>query len=243
MSRLLDRPGKVLVTGATSGVGAALVQALLAGGHQVVVLARRAKTLPEASGLFRHDCDLSDPARILSVAREVAAAHPDLTILINNAGVQHAVPLLDPACTHETLADEVTVNLLAPALLTRALAPGLIALGGGAIVNISSGLAFLPKERAGLYAASKAGLHSFTQSLRYQMEGRGVAVIEVVLPLVDTPMTAGRGQRKISAETAAAAILSGVARGKPLIWVGAARALPLILALAPWLGRRMLRGS
>lgn len=243
MSRLLDRPGKVLITGGTSGIGAAMARALLAAGHQVVVLARRASGMPVQPGLFAYDCDLSDPDLVASVAAEVIAAHPDLSILINNAGVQHAMTLLDPAFTPTMLHEEVMVNLLAPALLVRALAPGIIARGGGAIVNVSSGLAFFPKERAGLYAASKAGLHSFTQSLRYQMEGQGVAVIEVVLPLVDTPMTAGRGKGKISAEAAAAAILNGLARAKPVIWVGAARAIPLIQRFAPWLGRQMLRGS
>jgi short-subunit dehydrogenase involved in D-alanine esterification of teichoic acids len=243
MSRLLDRPAKVLITGGTSGIGAELVRVLLGAGHQVVVLARRASIMPPEPGLFTHDCDLCDPDRVLAVAADVAAAHPDLRILINNAGVQHPLTLLDPASTPLMLREEVMVNLLAPALLARALAPVLIKAGGGAIVNVSSGLAFFPKERAGLYAASKAGLHSFTQSLRYQMDGQGVAVIEVVLPLVDTPMTAGRGTGKISANAAATAILHGLARGKPVIRVGAARALPLIQALVPWLGRRMLRGS
>lgn len=243
MSRFLDRPCKVLITGGTSGVGAAMTRALLGAGHKVVVLARRVGEMPVQPGLFTHDCDLSDPASIAAVATDVASAHPDLQILINNAGVQHALTLLDPGSTPQMLQDEVMVNLLAPALLVRALAPGIIARGGGAIVNVSSGLAFFPKECAGLYAAAKAGVHSFTQSLRYQMEGQGVAVIEVILPLVDTPMTAGRSKGKISAEAAATAILQGLARGKPVICVGAARALPLIQALAPWLGRRMLRGS
>ncbi len=243
MSRFLDRPSKVLITGGTSGIGAAMTKALLAAGHQVVVLARRASAMPAQDGLYLHDCDLTDPARIAAVLAEVTAAHPDLQILINNAAVQHARPLLDPASTPQALQDEVMVNLLAPALLAQALAPGMIARGGGAIVNISSGLAVFPKERAGLYAASKAGLHSLSQSLRYQMEGQGVAVIEVILPLVDTPMTAGRGTGKITAQTAARAILMGLKQGRPVIRVGAARLLPLIRAIAPWLGRRMLRGS
>lgn len=243
MSRLLERPCKVLVTGGTSGVGAELTRALLAKGHQVVVVARRAGELGAAPRLHSYACDLADPAAIAAVAADLRANHPDLQVVINNAGVQHAVPLLDPACTPESLREEVMVNLLAPALLVQALLPGLIARGGGAVVNVTSGLAFFPKERGGLYAASKAGLHSFSQSLRYQVERQGVAVIEVVLPLVDTPMTAGRGKGKISAKAAATAILRDLPRGGPVILVGAAKALPLIRALAPWLGRRMLRGS
>lgn len=239
MSRLLDRPAKALVTGGTSGVGAALTSQLLAGGHQVVVLARRAGDMTPQPGLHALPCDLSDVRAVQQAAAAIASGHPDLRLLIHNAAVQHAMPLSDSSPAH--LIEEATVNLLAPAVLTQALAP---LLGeDGAVVNITSGLAFFPKERAGLYAATKAGLHSFTQSLRYQMEGQGVAVIEVVLPLVDTPMTAGRGRGKISADAAATAILSGLARDKPVIRVGAARALPVIAALAPWLGRRMLRGT
>lgn len=239
MSRLLDRPAKVLVTGGTSGVGAALTRQLLAAGHQVVVLARRAGDMAPERGLHPLPCDLSDIAAVQQAAARIATAHPDLRLLIHNAAVQHAMPLSESLPAH--LVEEATVNLLAPALLTQVLAPRLPS--GGALVAITSGLATFPKERAGLYAATKAGLHSFTQSLRYQMEGQGIAVVEVVLPLVDTPMTAGRGRGKITAEAAAAAILRGLSRGRPVIRVGAARALPVIAALAPWLGRRMLRGT
>ena len=229
--------------GGTSGVGAALRRDLLARGHRVVVLARRASGLEAAAGLTAQDCDLGDTDALPALAAEVIARHPDISILINNAGVQNAHPLLSDATTPDTLRAEVAVNLLAPAILSRAVAPMLKAKGRGAIVNISSGLAWFPKQNAGLYAASKAGLHSFTQSTRYQMAGTGVAVVEVVLPLVDTPMTAGRGTGKISAGVASQAILAGLAQGRPIIRVGGARALPVIDMLAPWLGRRMLRGS
>ena len=243
MSRLLEGTATVLLTGGTSGVGAALRRDLLARGHRVVVLARRASMLESTLGLTAHDCDLGDADTLPAVVKKVIAEHPDISILINNAGVQNAHPLLSDATTPDTLRAEVVVNLLAPAILSRAVAPMLKAKGRGAIVNISSGLAWFPKQNAGLYAASKAGLHSFTQSTRYQMAGTGVAIVEVVLPLVDTPMTAERGAGKISAEAASRAILAGLAQGRPIIRVGVARALPVIDTLAPWLGRRMLRGS
>lgn len=111
------------------------------------------------------------------------------------------------------------------------------------MVNLSSGLATFPKEAGGLYSATKAGLSSFTRSLRWQAERSGLLVSEVVLPLVDTPMTAGRGRGKIAPGHAAALILRGVAARRPVIRIGAARAVPVIAALAPWLGHRLLRGS
>ena len=106
---------------------------------------------------------------------------------------------------------EVAINLMAPALLAHAVLPALRRHGKqAAIINISSGLAYLPKEQSALYCATKAGLSNFTQSLRYQLEQEGVLVSEVILPLVDTPMTKGRGMGKITAATAAQAILAGI---------------------------------
>jgi uncharacterized oxidoreductase len=141
------------------------------------------------------------------------------------------------------LEEEVRLNLLAPALLAQLLLPTMIARGSGRIVNVSSGLALFPKERTGLYAATKAGLSSFTQSLRYQVERHGIGVTEVLLPLVDTPMTAGRAGRKLQPGAVADQILAGVDRGRPVIRIGAARILPVMQIAAPWLGRRIMRGS
>jgi uncharacterized oxidoreductase len=243
MSTLLHRPTTVLLTGGTSGIGAELCRMLLDGGHHVIVLARSASRLPAAPGLDGRDADLADPAALQACARAVVADYPDLGLLINNAGVQHAVALADPASHPGLLAEEALVNLVAPAILAQAVLPGFLARGAGGIVNVSSGLASFPKERTGLYCASKAGLSSLTRSLRYQVGARGLAVVEVVLPMVDTPMTAGRPGRKVSAEAAAAAILAGLRQGRPVIRVGAARAVPVIAALAPWFGHRMLRGT
>lgn len=243
MSSVLERPATVLLTGGTSGIGAELRDRLLADGHTVIVLARGAGRLAARPGLVAVPCDLTDAEAVVAAARGVLAAHPVVDVLINNAAVQHAVPLSDPGSTPGMLAEEVTLNLLAPALLAQALAPGMVARRRGVIVNISSGLAVFPKERAGLYAATKAGLSSFTTSLRWQLERHGVGVIEVQLPVVDTPMTAGRGVRKIPAGAAAAAILRGVAQGRPVVRVGVARILPLFQRIAPGLGRRIMRGT
>lgn len=139
---------------------------------------------------------------------------------------------------------EVNINLLAPALLTQVLLPALEAAGpGAAIVNISSGLAFYPKRETALYCATKAGLHSLSQSLRYQLEGSKIRVIEAILPLVATPMTEGRGHGKMSAEDAADAILDGITLGKSEIYIGKSKLLPLLSRIAPAIPRKILRGS
>jgi uncharacterized oxidoreductase len=239
----LARPTTVLLTGASSGIGAALLPRLLDRGHTVIALARRAAHLPARPGLVPVTADLTDLPSLPSLAARIAADHPGLSILINAAAVQHARPLTDPASTPAHLIEETSLNLAAPALLVQALLPTLLRQPDGAIANLSSGLATFPKAAGGLYSATKAGLSSFTTSLRWQLAASQLLVSEVVLPLVDTPMTAGRGRGKISPEAAADAILAGIDARRPMIRVGAARALPLIVALAPWLGRRLLRGS
>ncbi len=239
MSSVLGNPGTVLLTGGTSGLGAALCERLLGQGYRVVVLARRAALMPAQAGLVPVGCDLADLAALPDVVARVIADHPDLSVIINNAGVQHARVLAES--TPADLIEEAAVNLVAPALIVQAALPHLRARGAGAVVNISSGLARFPKEQGGLYSASKAGLSSFSNSLRWQVEGTGIVVSEVVLPLVDTPMTAGRGRGKITPEAAAEAVLRGVAAGRPVIAVGKARLLPVLGWLAPWALRRMMR--
>lgn len=113
--------------------------------------------------------------------------------------MQAGRPLTDPLLDHVEVIREAGLNLIAPALLVQAVLPAMLARGRGWIVNMSSGLAVFPKEDTALYCATKAGLSSLTTSLRWQVEGRGMAVAEVMLPLVDTPMTAGRGSGKLCA--------------------------------------------
>ena len=244
MSSPLGKPTTVLLTGGTSGVGAALLTRLLDRGHTVLALSRSAAHLPARAGLNPVTCDLTDLETLPALVRALVADHPDLSIVINNAAMQIARPLTDASSFPDHLIKEAALNLIAPALIVQAALPHLIGLPQGAVINVSSGLAFFPKEKGGLYSATKAGLSSFTTSLRWQVEGTPLFVAEVVLPMVDTPMTAGRGKgRKISPEEAADAILRGVDARRPVIRVAAARALPAIAALAPWLGRRMLRGG
>ena len=221
-----------------------MLELLLVAGHEVIVLARRASSLEPRNGMEAIDIDLSNGAAIKAVAVDLAARHPDASVLINNAALQYPVALTDPDFDPEQMEAEVAINLLAPALLTHALLPALRRQGAGAaIVNVSSGLAYFPKQQSALYCATKAALHSFSQSLRYQLEADGVAVIEAILPLVETPMTEGRGSGKISAREAATAILAGVRKGRTEILIGKAKLLPLISRIAPALGCKIMRGS
>lgn len=242
--KLLERPTKVILTGGTSGIGQHLLTRLVDSGHEVVVIARRASTLKPQTRLIPIDVDLGDVAAVKVVCARLAKVHADATILINNAALQYPLPLTDPKFDPSQMEAEVVINLIAPALLAHALLPALRRHGKqAAIINISSGLAYFPKQQSALYCATKAGLSNFTQSLRYQLEQDGVLVSEVILPLVDTPMTKGRGMGKITAATAAQAILAGIENRRQTIYVGKAKLLPILSRLAPSVGRKILRGS
>jgi uncharacterized oxidoreductase len=243
MSRPLSKPTTVLLTGATSGVGACLLHQLLAQGHRVIAPARRAAQLPAAAGLIPITCDLSDLQALPQHIADWCARYPEVTVLINCAAVQHAFALQDQRSTPLHLIEEAALNLIAPALLAQAFLPSLTNAPDAAIVNISSGLAIFPKQQGGLYSATKAGLSSLTTFLRWQCEDSGILVTEVVLPMVDTPMTAGRGRAKLAPDSVAKAILAGISARKTIIRLGSARALPALQVLAPWLGRRILRGA
>lgn len=243
MANVLSSPTKVVLTGGTDGIGRVLRDRLLADGHEVVVVARRAAAMEPAPGLYGVPCDLSDPHAVRATAGDIARGHPDVRVLINNAALQVDRALSDPELDLDRIEDEVAINLLAPAMLIHGLLSTLRAQGQpAAIVNVNSGLAIFPKRRTALYCATKAGLHSLSQSLRDQLQGTKVAVLEAFLPLVDTGMTAGRGRGKVSAETAADAILTGIAAGRRHIWIGKSALVPVFARLAPGLGRAALRG-
>ena len=242
--KLIQVPTKVILTGGTSGIGHHLLTRLLDGRHEVVVIARRASTLTPQPRLIPIDVDLADVDAVKVVCTRLAEDHADATMLINNAALQYPLPLTDPNFDPAQMEAEVAINLIAPALLTHSLLPSFRRHGqSAAIVNISSGLAYFPKQQSALYCATKAALSNFTQSLRYRLEGDGILVSEVVLPLVDTPMTEWRGTGKITASAAAQAILVGIANRRGTIHVGKAKLLPILSRLAPGLGRKILRGS
>lgn len=254
----------VLVTGATSGVGRALAKALAARGAHVVVHGRDRRRLGEVAaevGGAPVAVDLAETdgaERLAYAAREAVAEAewPGLSVVVNNAAVQlnYRIADRDPEAVAADVAREVTVDLVAPAQLSALLLPDLreAARRPGAhavIVNVTSGLALAPKASAPIYCAAKAGLRTFSKALRYQLEDEATAggpvvhVVEAVLPLVDTPMTAGRESRvaKIAPEQAAAEILDAVAAGQAEVGVGKARLFRWLHRWVPGVAERMLR--
>jgi uncharacterized oxidoreductase len=172
----------------------------------------------------------------------VIAAHPDISILINNAAVQLTPTFISDDFDFDGIGYEITTNLTSPLWITSLLLAGtLVRQKEALIVNISSGLAFFPKRESAVYSASKAALHSISQSLRYQLEETSVGISEVILPLVDTPMTHGRGKGKISPVSAARGIIEGIENGRKEIYLGKARLLPVLMWVAPFIVKNILK--
>ncbi len=248
---MLSRVQSIVITGGTSGIGRCLTQQLHAAGHHVSVLARSRARLDqlesESPGVMTAEVDLRcadsiDTAWASLVMQMGKDRLP--TFLINGAAIQLEPRFTDTNFEPDRMAEEVAVNLLAPMRLSwHALQIWRDSTEERGIVNLSSGLAYAPKINSAVYCATKSALHSFSQSLRYQTAGSNVRVMEVVLPLVDTPMTAGRGGHKLSADQAARQIVKGVGHRLPDIWVGKTRWLPGLMRLSPSLVRRMMRGA
>lgn len=186
----------ILVTGGGSGIGRGLAEELLKLGNQVVIAGRRKYVLDETTaanrGMQSVEFDILNRDGIRRFAKEIVARFPSLNALINNAGIMRAERLLSQ---QDDLADAeaiVTTNLLGPIRLTAALLPQLQKQPSAMIMNVSSGLAFVPMVLTPTYCATKAAIHSYTQSLRFQLKKTNVEVLELIPPYVATDLMGGR---------------------------------------------------
>jgi uncharacterized oxidoreductase len=185
----------ILITGGGSGIGRGLAQALHALGNHVIIAGRRQRTLDETTaanpGMRSLILDIERPEAIRSLAAQVVSEFPSLNVLINNAGIMRAEKLL---AQQPDLADAeaiVTTNLLGPIRLTAALLPHLQKQPRATIMNVSSGLAFLPLTLTPTYCATKAAIHSYTLSLCYQLKATNIEVLELIPPYVATDLMDG----------------------------------------------------
>jgi uncharacterized oxidoreductase len=175
----------ILITGGTSGIGLGLAVRLHEAGNKVIVAGRRKELLDEITaghpGIDALVLDVADPASIARARETVAVSHPGLNVLVNNAGIQQVESVLDPAGL-QVAEDHVATNLLGTIRMTYAFLPLLVGKDDAVVMNVTSALAFVPFPITPTYSATKAALHSFSESLRIQLAGAdaGVQVIEVV---------------------------------------------------------------
>jgi uncharacterized oxidoreductase len=181
----------ILITGGGSGIGRGLAEALHQLGNQVIIAGRRKGHLTEVAkanpGMRWVEMDIEDPASVSAVATRLIAEYPKLNVLINNAGVMQ----IDDASTaidEKLLVTTLTTNVMGPIRLTGALIEHLKRQKDAAVINNSSGLAFVPLAMTAVYSATKAALHSYTLSLRYKLKGTPVKVLEIAPPWVQTDL-------------------------------------------------------
>ena len=182
----------ILITGGGSGIGRGLAEAFRRLGNQVIIAGRGQKTLDETTaanpGMKSVTLDVSDSKSIQSFAAQVTKDYPSLNVLINNAGIMQPENFLEAPKYLSDAEAIITTNLLGPIRLTAALLPSLRTQPRATIMNVSSGLAFVPLAMTPTYCATKAAIHSYTQSLRYQLKATKVEVIELIPPYVQTTL-------------------------------------------------------
>ncbi|MGB6471318.1 MAG: SDR family oxidoreductase [Candidatus Acidiferrales bacterium] len=185
----------ILITGGGSGVGRGLAEAFHALGNQVIIAGRRQQALDETTaaspGMKSATLDIEDAANIRAFAARLASGFPALNVLINNAGIMRAEKLNSQQADLTDAEAIVATNLLGPIRLTAALLPLLRKQPQAAIMNVSSGLAFVPFAVTPTYCATKAAIHSYTQAMRYQFKGTSIEVLELVPPYVQTDLMNG----------------------------------------------------
>ncbi|MBC9911796.1 SDR family oxidoreductase [Chitinophaga varians] len=216
----------VLITGGSAGIGLALAQALSAAGNQVIITGRDEARLQQAAaatpGLVPIVCDVTKDSQVKAMVKTLQQDYPQLNILINNAGKAHAYALTDTARAIDKAADEMLTNYLAILQLTEYLLPLLQRQPEAAIVNVSSVTALVPFTAVPTYAASKAALHSYTQSLRVSVAP--IRVFELMPPMVNTDFSREIGGDKgIPPQEVAAGFMEALKNDEYEIHIGQTR--------------------
>jgi uncharacterized oxidoreductase len=232
----------ILITGGTSGIGLELARQLQARNNTVIVTGRDQGKLDEASralpGLHALRSDVSDPAAIVALHGLVLARFPKLDILINNAGIMRNLKLHTERDLHD-VTREIDVNLSGPVRMIQQFLPHLKSRPEALIVNVSSGLAFVPLPISPVYSATKAAMHSFTQALRVQLGGSSVGVVELAPPATETPLLHAefeaeqKGQKGMDVVKLASQAIAAIEAGKREIRPGLSNVLKLMSRIAP----------
>lgn len=182
----------ILITGGGSGIGRALAEAFHALGNQVIISGRSAKTLDETTaanpGMKSLTVDMTDAASISAFATKLEQEFPQLNVLINNAGIMRPESLLSAEASTTDAEAMIMTNLLGPIRLIHALLPLLRKQSSATVINVTSGLAFIPLAMTPTYCATKAAMHSYSESLRHQLKETAVKVLELAPPYVATEL-------------------------------------------------------
>ena len=229
----------ILITGGSSGIGLALAKQFVGLGNDVIITGRSQDKLDAAKRqepkLRTYRGDAGDPKAVAELAKEMKTKHPGLNVLINNAGIMVYRNMAKPATDLAALTSEIETNLCGPVRMVSAMIEQLKA-NKGTIINVSSGLAFVPLTAAPVYCATKAAIHSFSITLRQQLRDHGVEVIEIAPPAVKTDLVhlpEDPSFKVISTEELVTAVIRGLKKGSVEIAPGQSGQLRLMSRVAP----------
>lgn len=230
----------ILITGGSSGIGLAFARKFVDLGNDVIITGRNKEKLKTATDaeprLKAFQCDASKPSEIVKLSKDLKQSHPKLNVLMNNAGVLEFRNLSNPEDNLEQLTNEVTINLDGPIRTVAAFVEQL-KINRGTIINVSSGLAYVPLHSAPIYSATKAAIHSYTVSLRLQLKEHNVSVIELMPPGVRTemtgPMHSDSGVKLISTEDLVKYTIAELKKGEKEIRPGQSNQLHWMSRIAP----------
>jgi uncharacterized oxidoreductase len=217
---------KILITGGGSGIGYAMAERFVEEGNTVIICGRRESALSEAKeklpSIITRQCDLATDAGRVELYEWISQEHRDLNVLVNNAGIQNWMAIDDEQFFERAKA-EITTNIEAPIHLTQ-LFLGLKSLD--TIMNVTSGLAFVPLTKTPVYSATKAFFHSFTTSLRFLLKPRNIEVIEIIPPALNTDL-GGKGLHDWAPPVSEFidAIFAQLKQGKPALTFGFTEAM------------------
>jgi uncharacterized oxidoreductase len=190
----------ILVTGGATGIGFALAEAFVQAGNEVIICGRREQKLEEAKAkipqIHTKVCDLQREKERESLCKWVSSNFQNINVLVNNAGVQRMIDFKKGTQDLVSDEDEIEINLKAYIYLSAYFTPLFLKQKEAAIINISSGLAFVPLAVVPVYCATKAAVHSFSMSLRYQLKDSSIKVFEIMPPIVDTELDKGAREER-----------------------------------------------
>lgn len=233
----------ILITGGSSGIGLELAGHLLARGNVVIVTGRSPPGLEAAArrfpGLHTIQSDVSDADGIRALHETMIARFPKLDTLVNNAGVMRNLKLGEDRSL-EDVTREIDIDLTGPIRMVQQFLPHLGRQTDALIVNVSSGLAFVPFPISPVYSAAKAAIHAYTRCLRVQLQGSGVTVVELAPPATETPLFRGaefanemKGQKGMAVDVLVRRAITAIEAGKTEIRPGLSNVLNIASRLAP----------
>jgi uncharacterized oxidoreductase len=233
----------ILITGGTSGIGLEFVKQLSNKEVKKIIITGRGldkldKAKKQFPNIHTFQSDVSKPREIEKLYTEVIQQFPELNIIINNAGIMRNLDLNDTSMDLENITREIEINLSGPIRMIHQFLPHLKRKKSAAIMNVSSGLAFVPFPLSPVYSATKAGIHSYTQVLRLQLKKTNIKVFELAPPATETPLIDAFGalsdpKQNMKVDKMVQIAIEGLLKNKLEIKPGLAKVLKFMSRLAP----------